>query len=179
MMRWNALVGAVPSANYSTFQLTSLVSLRMLVGWHILYEGITKLLNPYWTAAEYLAASQWWFSDLLITLAANQSSLAVIDFLNEWGLVLIGLGLIFGFLTRIAISAGIVLLLLYYIAAPPFVGLTYSIPTEGSYLIVNKTLIEMAALAVLLAFPTSRIAGLDRLIFWKADGRNILSEAQA
>jgi hypothetical protein len=36
---------------------------------------------------------------------------------------------------------------------------------EGSYLIVNRTLIEAAALGVLWYFPTGRIIGLDRLVF--------------
>ena len=34
------------AANYSNFQLTILVALRMLIGWHLFYEGLTKLLNP-------------------------------------------------------------------------------------------------------------------------------------
>ena len=49
------------------------------------------------------------------------------------------------------------------------VGYAYSMPTEGSYLVVNKVLIELAALVVLLAFPTGRLVGLDRLIFWKSN----------
>ncbi|GAG09256.1 unnamed protein product, partial [marine sediment metagenome] len=40
-------------------------------------------------------------------------------------------------------------------------------PVEGSYLIVNKNLIEMCALFVLTIFPTGTIIGLDRLIFLK------------
>ena len=66
------------------------------------------------------------------------------------------------------------MLALYYIAAPPFVGYVYSMPAEGSYLIVNKVLIELTALMVTLAFPTGRRVGLDRLIFWKSN-----SETQA
>ena len=31
--------------NYTTLQLRSLVALRMLIGWHLLYEGIAKFLN--------------------------------------------------------------------------------------------------------------------------------------
>ena len=34
---------------------------------------------------------------------------------------------------------------------------------EGTYLIVNKNLIEAAAVGVLFAFRTGRIAGLDAL----------------
>ncbi len=168
------------AASYSNFQLTALVALRMLIGWHFFYEGLTKLLNPYWTSAGYLSEAQWWFQNLFLDLAGNPSALAVVDFLNAWGLLFIGLGLMFGFLTRAATIAGIVLLALYYIAAPPFVGYTYSMPTEGSYLIVNKVLIELAALVVTLAFPTGRLVGLDRLIFWKSNPEiKALEEAHA
>ena len=155
------------SPGYTKFQLTSLVALRMLIGWHLFYEGLAKLTNPYWTSADYLSESKWWFSGLFVNLASSPTALAIVDFLNEWGLVLIGLALLLGCLTRAATIAAVVLLALYYIAAPPFVGYTYSMPAEGSYLVVNKVLIELIALLVVLAFPTERIIGLDRLIFWK------------
>jgi thiosulfate dehydrogenase [quinone] large subunit len=90
--------------------------------------------------------------------------LAVVDFLNIYGLILIGLGLILGLFTRISTIAGILLLALYYLSHPPCVGFKYALPTEGSYLIVNKVLIEMVALAVIFVFPTGRKIGIDRLI---------------
>jgi thiosulfate dehydrogenase [quinone] large subunit len=154
--------------NYSTIQLTALVILRMLIGWHLLYEGISKLINPYWSSAGYLMESKWLFSGWFQSIVANPTALKIVDFLNEWGLIAIGLGLIAGVLTHVATIAGIVLLLLYYFANPPFVGMTYSMPTEGSYLIVNKTLIEAAALFVLALFPTGRKIGLDLFIFKKS-----------
>jgi thiosulfate dehydrogenase [quinone] large subunit len=55
--------------------------------------------------------------------------------------------------------------MLYYVVAPPFVGLTYAMPTEGSYLVVNKVLIEAIALLVLIVFPTGRAFGIDGVIF--------------
>jgi thiosulfate dehydrogenase [quinone] large subunit len=143
------------------------VVLRLLIGWHFLYEGLAKLTNPYWTSAGYLQESKGWFADHFLSLAANPGALTVADHLNQWGLLLIGLALLLGFLVRPAALAGVVMLLLYYLAAPPFPGLEYSIPAEGSYLIVNKILIEMAALLVIIAFPTSRRVGLDRLVFRK------------
>jgi len=154
--------------NYSTLQLTTLVILRMMIGWHLLYEGISKLINPYWSSAGYLMESKWLFSGWFQSIVANPTALKIVDFLNEWGLIAIGLGLIAGVLTHVATIAGIVLLLLYYFANPPFVGMTYSMPTEGSYLIVNKTLIEAAALFVLALFPTGRKIGLDLFIFKKS-----------
>lgn len=152
---------------HSSFQVTALVALRVLIGWHFFYEGIAKLTNPYWTSAGYLAESKWWFSGLFYSLATNSSVLGAVDFLNSWGLVFIGLGLMLGCLTRAATIGGVVLLALYYIAAPPFAGYTYAMPAEGSYLVVNKVLVELSAMVVLLAFPTGMLFGLDRLIFWK------------
>ena len=154
-------------SHYSNLQLTALVILRILIGWHLLYEGLTKLINPYWTSAGYLSESKWIFSGLFTSIVANPTALKIVDFLNEWGLILIGLALIAGLLTRAATIAGIVLLCLYYIANPPFLGYQYSMPTEGSYLIVNKTLIEAAALFVLAMFPTGNKIGLDLLLFRK------------
>ena len=139
--------------------------LQILIGWHFLYEGLAKLINPYWTSAAYLGESQWWFSGLFMKIAASPNATSVVDFLNIWGLILIGAGLIVGLLTRVATVSGIVLLLLYYVAAPPFLGYHYSVPAEGSYLVVNKVLIELIALVVLLAFAPQRWYGLDRLLF--------------
>lgn len=158
------------------FQTGALVALRMLIGWHFLYEGLAKLTNPYWTSASYLDDSQGWLSPLFEWLAASPTAVTVIDALNVWGLTFIGLGLLLGLLARPAAIAGIVVLALYWLAAPPFPGLEYAMPAEGSYLIVNKVLIELAALVVVLAFPTSRRFGLDRLLFGpeaqgRADGR--------
>lgn len=157
-------------------QSAALVTLRLLIGWHFLYEGLAKLANPYWTSAEYLDQAGWLFKKLFVALAASPTAVTVVDFLNEWGLVLIGLGLLVGLFTRTATVAGIVLLLLYYIAAPPLVGISSAVPREGSYLLVNKVLIEAAALAVLLAFPTSRSFGLDGLIFRRRRAAAIAGE---
>lgn len=98
-------------------------------------------------------------------MAQNPGVLKVIDVLNVWGLIIIGFALIVGFLSRPAIISGIILLGLYYLSHPPLVGIRYEMPTEGKYLLVNKNLIELFALAVLYVFPTSRIIGLDRFLF--------------
>ena len=60
--------------------------------------------------------------------------------------------------------AGILLILLYYVCNPLFVGYFYSIPMEGNYLIVNKNLVELAALAVLAVTFSGRYAGIDRIL---------------
>jgi thiosulfate dehydrogenase [quinone] large subunit len=145
-------------------QTTTIVVLRVLIGWHFLYEGIAKLTKPSWSAAGFLLQSRGMFSGLFRWMASSPDVLAIVNPLNMWGLVLIGLGLILGCFTRTAAASGILLTLLYYVCNPPFVGYFYSIPTEGSYLVVNKNLVELAALAVVLVTGTGRAAGLDRII---------------
>ncbi|MEM9832946.1 MAG: DoxX family membrane protein [Bacteroidota bacterium] len=145
-------------------QLNVLVILRIVIGWHFLYEGVVKLYSSSWSAAGYLNDSQGLFAPMFKAIAANPSLIAVVDFLNTWGLVAVGLGLIVGFLTQSALIGGIILLGLYYLSHPPFIGAQYALPSEGSYLWVNKNLIELFAMAVLYVFPTSHIIGLDRFM---------------
>ena len=147
--------------NYSQYQLVSLTILRVLIGWHFLYEGISKLISPYWSSAAYLLDSKWLLSGVATTIVSNPTLLSFSDYINMWGLTAVGALLMLGLFSRYATVAGLVLVLLYYFFAPPFTGLEYSKPAEGSYLIVNKNLIEACALWVLYMFPSSDIIGLD------------------
>jgi len=170
-MREENSVCAEKGVALSGVRLTVLVILRVAVGWHFLYEGLAKLFAPGWSSASYLELSRSAFAPVFNWMAANPSVLRIVDLVNIWGLMGIGLALMLGLFTRIACGFGICLLLAYYLANPPFVGLDFGVPTEGHYLIVNKNLVEMVALAVLLAFPTGRFLGLDRLIHIARDRR--------
>lgn len=150
--------------SYSRAQTFWLVVLRLLIGWHFLYEGIVKILNSGWSAYPYLMDSQGFFAEYFHNLAADAGFLAVSNYINIYGLTLIGLGLILGCFSRAASIGGIVFLALYYLSHPPFIGATYMMPTEGSYLWIDKNMIEIGALMVLFYFPTSQIIGLDRYI---------------
>ena len=157
----------ITQTNYSNCQIFSLTFLRVLIGWHFLFEGLMKLFTPGWTAKSYLLGSVGPFSSIFKAMASNPTVLSIVDYMNEWGLVLIGLGLFIGLFGKQVKIAGIILLLMYYFAYPPFPGLSINAPVEGSYWIVNKNLIEMAALLVLLVFPSSHITGIDSFIFKK------------
>lgn len=170
---------AKADARYGTFQLTALVSLRMLIGWHFFYEGVAKITNPYWTSAGYLQESQGWFSGIFQQLSASPGILTGVDYLNQWGLLLIGLALILGVFVRTASWGGIAILALYYLAAPPFPGMEYAIPAEGSYLIVNKLLIELAAFLVILGFPTAHLFGLEQFRAKKGAEKSVGQEMAA
>jgi thiosulfate dehydrogenase (quinone) large subunit len=154
----------------STGQQISLVLLRTLVGWHFLYEGFVKLWKPAWgrtgeplaafSAAGYLHAGSGPLAPLFQKLA-EPPWIGPLSQIVAVSLVIVGLSLMLGLFTRLGTLLGLLLLLLFYAAAIP-TGLPQA-KAEGTYLFVNKTLIEAAAMLVLLVFGTGRIAGLDTL----------------
>lgn len=152
-------------------QQAALIVLRTLIGWHFLYEGYYKLRLPgwsadgaqlgAWTAAGYLKAASgplaWLFQRML-----DAGWTVWLDWSVKITLVLIGLSLMLGLFTRAGCWGALLLLSLFYLLMIPLAG-TQQPGSEGSYLIVNKTLIEAAAVAALLAFNTGAVAGLDLL----------------
>lgn len=152
------------SRNYTNVQAFLLVTLRILVGWYFLYEGVVKIANPDWSAYGYLMDSKGLFSGIYHSMAINAKLLSILNWLNMWGLTLIGLGLILGFLTQLALIFGILIMLVYFLSHPALASVTYMLPMEGSYLWVNKTLLELVAMAVLFVFPNGHIVGIDRLV---------------
>lgn len=144
--------------------LIAITILRVVVGWHFLYEGIAKLTADSWSAGGYLRQSRGPFAGVFRWIASDANLLANADLITMWGLTIVGALLIVGLFTRLASLAGIGFLLMFYFANPPFVGYFYSIPTEGSYLIVNKNLVELCALLVILVTRSGLYAGLDRLV---------------
>lgn len=146
-----------------------LTLLRIITGWHFLYEGIAKLNNPGWSSAAYLMESKWLFSGFFHWLISNESLLNAVDFLNTWGLIVIGVCLFLGVLTRAAALSGAVMLLLYYIANPPF--MPSSIPVTSHFYIINYNLIEAVLLVALAMMPPGYMWGLGRLFIMKQQMR--------
>ena len=148
---------------YTKWQVSILVGLRFLTGWHLLYEGIYKLTHAEWSSSAFLGESTWIFSGIGDWIVNNAGVLQAVDFLNTWGLIAIGLGLILGLFTRAAAIAGTSLLMLYYLFNPPFIGMAAG-PMEGNYLVINKTLIEAVAILLFAVFPAARQYGLDSIL---------------
>lgn len=87
--------------------------LRVSAGWMFFYAGITKILNPQWSAEGYLkgAKSFVWFYQWLL----QPEILPIINSLNKWGLTLLGASLIIGLFVRFSSLLGVLLMALYYI----------------------------------------------------------------
>ena len=154
----------IEKQTFSRLQAIAFVILRVIIGWHFLYEGIAKMLKPNWSASGYLMQSRGMFAGLFHWMAANQNILDVVNQMNMWGLTLIGLGLVLGCFTRLASLAGILVIALFYVCNPPFVGYFYSIPMEGNYMIINKNLVEAAGLIVVLVTNSGKFFGIDQII---------------
>src|SRR3989338_2380123 len=127
-------------------QKVSLFLLRISLGWVFLYAGITKVLDSGWSAAGYLnnaktfAGLYQWF--------ANPNLLPIVNFINEWGLTLLGISLILGVFVRLSSIFGIAIMLLYYF---PVLEFPY-IPGAHAF-IVDEHIIYAA---ILFYFTTSR-----------------------
>lgn len=135
-------------------RLFSLLFLRLSLGALFFYAGITKVLDPSWSAAFYLKGAKTfpafyqWFLD--------PSILPTVNLLNQWGLALIGLSLLLGIFVRLGSIGGIILMLLYY-----FPILDGAYPNAHS-LIVDEHIIYIAALFVLASFRAGRVFGLEK-----------------
>lgn len=149
-------------------QQALLVLLRVLIGWHFLYEGYVKLAAKAWSAGPYLAQAQGPLAGWFHYMGQNAKLLHVVNLMNAYGLTVVGACLILGLATPIACIGAILLLAMYYLASPPWIAVLPRV-TEGNYLLVDKNLVELAAVAVLLAFGTGRMVGLDLLYHeWRA-----------
>jgi thiosulfate dehydrogenase [quinone] large subunit len=135
------------------FQKISLVLLRISIGWLFFYAGITKIINPAWSA-EGLLKNATLFRGFYLWLARPEV-LPTVNFLNEWGLLLLGVSLILGFLVRPSAILGAALMTLYYLAQ-----LDFPYPNPHSY-IVDEHIIYALLLLYFAAIRAGKTFGLD------------------
>lgn len=135
-------------------QRISLFLLRVSLGWLFFYAGITKVLDASWSAAGYLSGAKTF--PLFFQFLGQPSILPITDFLNEWGLTLIGASLILGIFARAGSLFGILLMALYYV---PILQFPY--PNEHAY-IIDEHVVYAIGLLVIYAFDAGRLWGLGR-----------------
>lgn len=123
------------------------------MGWMMLYAGITKVLDPNFSAAGYLQGAKT-FSGFY-TWLLSQNILPTVNFLNEWGLTLLGISLILGIGVRLSSLLGALLMLLYYF---PIIQFPY--PNPHSY-IVDEHIIYVFVLLFFAAVRAGRVWGLE------------------
>lgn len=128
--------------------------LRISLGVLFFYAGITKVLNPNWSAAEYLKGAKTFSEFYNFLLQSNL--LPVINFVNEWGLTLLGVSLLLGIFVRLSSKLGALLMLLYYI---PILKFPYA--GTNSFL-VDQHIIFIFSLLLLGSLKAGRHWGLEK-----------------
>ena len=82
----------------NTTQKISLLILRLSLGGLFIYSGVTKILDPSWSAESYIAGAKN-FSQLY-SFFLEPKILPIINLLNSWGQTLLGISLITGIFLR-------------------------------------------------------------------------------
>jgi thiosulfate dehydrogenase [quinone] large subunit len=136
----------------STFQKFSIFFLRVALGWMYFWAGITKVLDPKWSAEGYIKGAKLFPEIYQFFLQPNV--LPWVNLVNEWGLVLLGVSLILGIFVRFSAPLGVALMALYYMA----LGFPY--PNAHS-MVVDEHIIYIGALLVLASCRAGRVWGLD------------------
>ncbi len=109
-MRTESFFDRLGSTAQQRFFGVSFIALRIALGGMFFFSGLAKFGE--WSAESYLLKASGPFAAWFQSLAGN----GVVDALNAWGMVLIGLALVIGFLVRPAAIAGIAMMTLYYFA---------------------------------------------------------------
>jgi thiosulfate dehydrogenase [quinone] large subunit len=135
------------------YQQLTIFLIRISLGWIFFYAGITKVINPNWSAAGYLNGAKT-FPEFYHWLA-SPGVLPITKFLNEWGLTLIGLSLILGLFMRLSSVLGAAMMLLYY-----FPVLTFPKVGANAYL-VDEHIVYALVLLFLGAIKAGRVWGLE------------------
>jgi len=126
---------------------------RVAMGWLMFYAGITKVLDPNWTAAGYGMSAKTFHG--LFEFFVSPANIGLIDFVNKWGLTFLGVSLILGIGVRLCSLLGAVLMMFYYF---PILDFPYA--GEHSY-IVDEHIIYALILAFFAAVRAGRYYGLE------------------
>lgn len=142
--------------NTQTIRQKVLFLLRFGMGWVFFYAGISKILDPAWSAVGYLEHAQT-FSNFFAWFA-TPTNIGWVNILNEWGLLLVGVALIIGVFVRLASFAGFILMLFYY-----FPVLNFPMAGDHSF-IIDDHIIYMLVFIVLYAYRAGDFFGLQRYV---------------
>ena len=129
--------------------------LRLALGWMMLYAGLSKILAPQWTSKGYMAGAK--ILPEFFNWLALPNIMPITDFLNQWGLTLIGLSLLLGFFVRISSVFGLALMTLYYL---PLIDPALFPKMEHSY-VVDEHIIYALVFLVLAVFNAGKAWGID------------------
>lgn len=128
----------------TNFQKISLFLLRLGMGVLFFLAGYTKLIDPMWSAAGYISGAKNFTG--FYTWLLRPEILPAVNFLNEWGLTLIGVALLLGIFVRLSSVFGFLIMVLYYLPIYP--------PLHGP---IDEHVIYALVFMVFMAFGSGEI----------------------
>ena len=149
--------GFTAEGRLHTLSVWFILALRLMMGLAFFQSGLDKVLSGSFSASGYLlnapSANGSPLADLYVAMG---NSPLFVDFVNvavPWGEVFIGLGLIFGVLTRFAAFWGAFMMLTFYFGN-----------WDIAHGYINGDLAYMLVFLSVAAFGAGRILGLDHYI---------------
>lgn len=83
------------SSAFNQYQIAAIFSMRLVMGWYLLYEGLIKIITP-WTSKGYLITSDWILAGFFNFIAQSSQLLVITDIINIMLLTVIGFCLFWG-----------------------------------------------------------------------------------
>jgi thiosulfate dehydrogenase [quinone] large subunit len=149
--------GFTAEGSLHTLSVWFVLALRLMMGLAFLQAGLSKLLGGGFNAAGYLvnapAANGSPLADLFMAMGQTPWFVAFVNVAVPWGQLFIGLGLIVGFLTRLAAFWGAFMMVLFYFGN-----------WDIAHGYINGDFAYMLVFLSVAAFGAGRILGLDSYV---------------
>ncbi len=143
------------------FSKIIIVLLRISLGWIFVYDGLSKILDPRFSAKDALDSAK--VLPAYYHYLASPGHIAWTNIALSWGPIILGTLLIVGLFVRYASSIGIVFSLTTY-----FSLLAFPVVLPSSY-VIDEHIIYILLLILFTAINAGTYFGLDRYIFTRRD----------
>jgi thiosulfate dehydrogenase [quinone] large subunit len=140
----------------SSTERALVVFFRFTMAWTFLYAASHQVFDPDWTVVGFLSHTKT-FHDLFAVFTTPTMA-PITTVLVEYGHLLIGLSLLFGLMVRVSAAAGIMLMLVYWMAHMdwPFIE-------NKNNLIIDQHIVYAGVLVLLIVKQAGHVWGLDAL----------------
>ncbi|WP_254524950.1 DoxX family protein [Natrinema caseinilyticum] len=149
--------GFTATGKLHTLSVWFILALRLMMGIAFFQSGLDKVLSGKFSAGGYLTGavpnSGSPLADLFVAIGNTPWFVDFVNVAVPWGEVFIGLGLLFGVLTRLAAFWGAFMMLLFYFGN-----------WDVSHGYINGDFAYMLVFLSVAAFGAGRILGLDAYI---------------
>jgi len=171
--RFESSIGGITiSGRAHSLSAWFVLALRLVIGFAFLYSGVEKVLGGFGAQgylANVAATNGNPFEGLFLWMSQTPWFVDVVNVAVPWGEVAIGLGLMVGFLTRLAAFFGAFMMLMFYFGN-----------WDMAHGFINADFMYMLVFLSVAAFGAGRILGLDAIVErYEVDGVTLVERYPA